>query len=384
MSNTKEIAFKISISAKDAENNIKNVTSNIVLLEDNLKQLEAIANDADLGADQFKELATEIAKTIKAETILTETSEKAGNSIETLGNDANETDEKFKKLQIQIRETKVALQQAEEAGDKLTFDKLKGDLDELEDKLEATQLKSKQLDDVLVDMPGPIGLVGQAMKGLDMAFKLFAANPAIAVITAIGLVVMALYKSLSSTSEGQATLNRLSAAFGKILGPIMATLEAVAIPLFETWALILEKVGKGFAFVAKAVGISSDKIKEASINSSEVLKKADEEQKKRNEDKEKASKENAQKEKDRLNKLNEDRKKAHQDELARLAEIKKGKQDEINLNESLSQSEIELSRSTIKAGDDIIANLKLKDASLAVYFKLSALGDDFIEAARQL
>jgi len=29
-------------------------------------------------------------------------------------------------------------------------------------------------------------------------------------------------------------------------------------------------------------------------------------------------------------------------------------------------------------------NLKLKDASLAVYFKLSALGDDFIEAARQL
>jgi predicted RNase H-like nuclease (RuvC/YqgF family) len=185
MSNTKEIAFKISISAKDAENNIKNVTSNIVLLEDNLKQLEAIANDADLGAAQFEQLATEIAKTVKAETILTETSAKAGNSVETLGNDVNETDEQFKKLELRIRETRVALQKAEEAGDKLTFNKLKKDLDELEDGLEATKLKSKQLDDVLVDLPGPLGGVGQALKGLDAGFKLLLANPIIAVLLGV-------------------------------------------------------------------------------------------------------------------------------------------------------------------------------------------------------
>jgi hypothetical protein len=369
MSNTKEIAFKISISAKDAENNIKNVTSNIVLLEDNLKQLEAIANDADLGAAQFEELANEIGKTIKAETILTQTNNKAGDSIETLGSDVNETDEKFKKLELQIRETRIALQKAEEAGDKLTFNKLKGDLDELEDKLEATKLKSKQLDDVLVDLPGPLGGVGQALKGLDAGFKLLIANPIVAILAGVVGVLALLKKSLSSTAEGQETLNRLSAAFGKILGPIMATIEAVAIPLFEFFADVLEKVGKGFSYVAKAVGISSDKIKEASINSSEALKKADDAQKKRDEEAKKASEDKAKdaqdkakQEKDRLQKLNDDRKAAHEKEKARLEQIKKQKQDQINLNENIKQSEIELARSTIIAGDDVIANLKLKDA----------------------
>jgi hypothetical protein len=369
MSNTKEIAFKISISAKDAENNIKNVTSNIVLLEDNLKQLEAIANDADLGAAQFEQLATEIAKTVKAETILTETSAKAGNSVETLGNDVNQTDEQFKKLEVRIRETRVALQKAEEAGDKLTFDKLKKDLDELEDGLEATKLKSKQLDDVLVDLPGPLGGVGQALKGLDAGFKLLLANPIIAVLAGVVGVLTLLKKSLSSTAEGQETLNRLQGAFGKILGPILATLEKVAVPLFNGLAFVLEKVGQGFSFLAEAVGISSSKINEASINSSEVLKKASEDQIKRNEDAKKAAEDKAKEEedkakaeKDRLEKLNAARKAAYEKELARIEAIKKAKQGEINLNENIEQSETELARSTIQAGDDVIENLKLKDA----------------------
>lgn len=368
MANTKEIAFKISVSAKDAENNIKNVTSNIVLLEDNLKQLEAIANDADLGAAQFEELANEIAKTIKAETILTETSAKAGNSVETLGDDVNQTDEQFKKLELRIRETRVALQKAEEAGDKLTFDKLKKDLDELEDNLEATKLKSKQLDDVLVDLPGPLGGVGQALKGLDAGFKLLIANPIVAVLAGIVGVLTLLKKSLSSTAEGQETLNRLSGAFGKILGPILAIVEKVAVPLFNGFAFILEKVGVAFNSVATAFGISSSKIKEASINSSEALKNAAEAQTKRDEEAKKAAEEKAKdaqdkakQEKERLQKLEADRKAAHEKELARIEAIKKAKQGEINLNESLEQSEIELARSTVAAGDDVIANLKLKD-----------------------
>lgn len=369
MSNTKEIAFKISISAKDAENNIKNVTSNIVLLEDNLKQLEAIANDVDLGAAQFEQLATEIAKTIKAETILTETSNKAGNSVEMLGEDVNQTDEQFKKLEVRIRETRVALQKAEEAGDKLTFNKLKKDLDDLEDGLEATKLKSKQLDDVLVDLPGPLGSVGQALKGLDAGFKLLIANPIVAVLAGVVGVLALLKKSLSSTAEGQETLNRVSGAFGKILGPILATLEKVAVPLFNGLAFVLEKVAKGFTFFAEAIGISSSKIKEASINSSEVLKNAADAQAKRDKDAkdnaDKAAKDaqdKAKAEKDRLQKLDADRKAANEKEIARIAAIKKQKQDEINLNDDLEQSEIELARSTVQAGDDVIANLKLKNA----------------------
>jgi hypothetical protein len=368
MSNTKEIAFKLIADIKDALNNIKNASTNIGLLQDNIKKLEAIANDADLGAAQFEQLATEIAKTAKAETVLTETSAKAGNSIETLGNDVNQTDEKFKKLELQIRETRIALQKAEEAGDKAGFKKFRGQLDELEDSLEVTKLKSKQLDDVLVGLPGPLGLVGQAMKGLDMVFKLFAANPAIAIIGAIIGIFALLKKSLSSTTEGQELLNRLSAAYGKIIGPIISIIEKYAVPTFELFAKILENVGRNTKQLAEFFGVSASKIKEASINSSEALKNAAEAQVKRDEqakkaaqDKAKDAEDKAKQEKDRIQKLNADKEAAQQKEIARIESIKKAKQDEINLNQDLEQSETELARSTIMAGDDVIANLKLKD-----------------------
>jgi len=362
MSNIKEIAFKLIADIKDAVNNIKNASANIGLLQDNIKKLEALANDADLGAEQFEELANEISKTAQAEKVLTQTSEKAGDSVKKLGDDAISTDEKFKKLELQIRETRIALQKAEEAGDKLTFNKLKGDLEDLEDKLEITKLKSKQLDDVLVELPGPIGGVGQAMKGLDMVFKLFAANPAIAIIGLIVAGIMALKNSLGATTEGQKVLNRLSEAYGKILGPILKMLEAVAIPLFNGWARIIENVGKSINDLALFFRNTKDKINEASRNSSKALKDRYEEQQKIKKQAKDDAEKDAKDAKDKAKQAEADRKEANEKEKARLEQIKKAKQDTINLNESLSQSETELARSTIMAGDDVIANLKLKDA----------------------
>jgi len=362
MSNIKEIAFKLIADIKDAVNNIKNASANIGLLQDNIKKLEALANDADLGAEQFEELANEISKTAQAEKVLTQTSEKAGDSVKKLGDDAISTDEKFKKLELQIRETRIALQKAEEAGDKLTFNKLKGDLEDLEDKLEITKLKSKQLDDVLVELPGPIGGVGQAMKGLDMVFKLFAANPAIAIIGLIVAGIMALKNSLGATTEGQKVLNRLSEAYGKILGPILKMLEAVAIPLFNGWARIIENVGKSINDLALFFRNTQDKINEASRNSSKALKDRYEEQQKIKKQAKDDAEKDAKDAKDKAKQAEADRKEANEKEKARLEQIKKAKQDTINLNESLSQSETELARSTIMAGDDVIANLKLKDA----------------------
>jgi len=44
---------------------------------------------------------------------------------------------------------------------------------------------------------------------------------------------LAFRESLQKTERGQALLNKASEAFGKILGPIFATIEAVAFPIFE-------------------------------------------------------------------------------------------------------------------------------------------------------
>jgi hypothetical protein len=258
---------------------------------------------------------------------------KGKEEIKELGDQAEETGGAFVKLQLQIRGTQKALQEAAAAGDTVKFNKLKAQLDDLEDGLEKVQFQSKQFEDQLATMPGPAGAAGNAIKGVGDSFKLMLANPVVAVIAAIVGVFLLLKKSLESTAEGQATLNRISEAFGKILGPILATIESVALPLFEGLAFILEKVGEGFAFVAKKLGIADSKIKEASSGIKDF--------KKANEDAAKAAKDAADKAADDAKKKAEDAKK-RAEEAKRLAEEARKKAEEEK------QKRIEAAKSAIE------------------------------------
>jgi hypothetical protein len=237
-----------------------------------------------------------------------------------LGNLEKSTEEAsggFTRLQLRIRETNKQLQQAAEAGDKTSFKKLKGELEELEDQLEAVQLGAGKFDDVLSGLPGPAGKAGGAIKALDGGFKLLAANPVVAVIGLLGGLFLALRESLSKTAEGQAVLNKISEAFGKILGPIFAIIESVALPIFTKFAEVLGFVAEQFGKFANLLGISQDKIEEASRNSSEVLKEAYDNdlelQKKAEEDKNKLLEENAKKRLDAIKKEQEERKRILQE-----------------------------------------------------------------------
>jgi hypothetical protein len=217
-------------------------------------------------------------------TAVIDTQVKGASEIEDLGDKAEETAGSFVKLQLQIRQTQKDLQEAAAAGDKVKFNKLRADLDELEEGLEKVQFQAKQFDDQLASLPGPAGAAGNAMKALDGAFKVLIANPIIAVIAAVAAGLMLMKKALGSTAEGQETLNRLSQAFSGILGPILATVEKVAVPLFNGFAFILEKVAEGFQKFAKFLGISEGKIKEATLSVDEVQQKANENEKKRQEE----------------------------------------------------------------------------------------------------
>ena len=198
------------------------------------------------------------------------------------GDDIDKTGGKFTALSRQIRETKIALQEAAEAGDTVKFNKLKSQLDDLDDSLEKTTLQSKQFDDALAGLPGPAGQAGNAIKSVDGAFKLLIANPIVAVIAVAVGIFLALKKSLESTAEGQATLNRVQSAFSSVLGPILATLEAVAVPLFEGLAFVIEKVGAAFAYFVDALGIAPEKIKEATLSVDKAGQEANEAEAKRN------------------------------------------------------------------------------------------------------
>jgi hypothetical protein len=232
--------------------------------------------------------------------IIIDTEVEGQKSVDELGASVELTGDAFVRLQKQIRDTQIELQKAAASGDTEAFKKLKGDLEELEDQLEAVQLRSAKFDDALADLPGPAGKVGQAIKGIDGAFKLLAANPGIAILGIASGLLLALRESLNRTERGQALLNKASEAFGKILGPIFATLEAVAFPVLQGFVKLLDLTAAGFNKVAKFLGVGAEQIEEASRNSSEVLKdQYDEQLKLQKEADDKAKKEQEKATKDR-------------------------------------------------------------------------------------
>lgn len=247
-----------------------------------------------------------------------------GEELKQTGEQAEEAAEGFVKLQLQIRKTQKELQEAAAAGDKVKFKQLRAQLDDLEEGLEKVQFQAKQFDDQLASLPGPAGEAGNAIKSVDGAFKVLIANPIIAVIAAIGGALILMKKALSSTAEGQQTLNRLSQAFSAILGPILATVEKVAVPLFNGFAFVLEKVAQGFGKFAQFLGISESKIKEATLSVDEVQQKANEAEKKRQEEATQKAKEEQKKREENAKKAAEDRKKREE----KAAEESKKREEE--------------------------------------------------------
>jgi hypothetical protein len=175
------------------------------------------------------------------------------------------------------------------------FKELSKELSNLKDDLADTEIASVRFTEALGAQPGVIGLVGQSMEGLRGTLKVFMANPIIAVVTAIAGAFLLMRESLTKTSEGQETLNRISEAFGKIMGPIFALVEKVALPIFEKFADLLSLVATGFSKFATFLGISGDKIEEASRNSSATLQTAFEEEQARQDELTKKAEEETQK-----------------------------------------------------------------------------------------
>ena len=199
----------------------------------------------------------------------------------------------FENLNEAISKTQDTLTKLDPKSEK--FKELSKELNGLTDQLETVQLSSSKFTDALASTSGVTGIVGQSIKGLGQTMKVFAANPIIAAVTLLAGLFTLLRESLTKTSEGQEVLNKISAAFGKIIGPVMAIVEAVALPIFEKLADLLALVASGFSRFAKFLGISSEKIEEASVNSSEVLKKAKEEEETRQEEQTKTKEEESKK-----------------------------------------------------------------------------------------
>lgn len=210
---------------------------------------------------------------------ITVDSQQAEKNVQNLGDQTEDTAEKFVSLKSQIRQTTVELQKLETEGKTATkeFEKLRSKLDDLNDAQERAAFKAGQFDDKLSAMPGVLGQAGGALKSFNDSVNQFGKTLTYS-LGIVGLIVsgfLLLKESLESTSKGQALLTRVSSAFQKVLGPLLAIVEKVAIPAFELLADGLEKVARGFASAAEFIGISSSKIKEASSGVKDFKKQAE-------------------------------------------------------------------------------------------------------------
>lgn len=328
MANT-TIDFKIKVDGKEIDLAKTSVNQFNQVYTDTQKKL----NDLPLGSPEWKKLNTELNNADKA--------------FQQTKDTVNETEGKFKSLRLQIRQATVAFQEAEEKGDLAGMNKAKKQIDELNDQFELATLKAMQFDDALAQMPGVVGLVGQSLQGLDKAFKVLVANPILAIVTGLVGAFAFLKEALGKTKEGQGALNKMTQAFSTIMGPLLALINTVAVPIFEKLAEIIGKVGSAFAWFAEKLGVSKASISAATKDIDTVGQELAENEKKRQEEAKQLAEKEAARKKDASDKAK-----------AAFEAEKKRQQDLIKSNEDLEQSTTELLRAKIKASEDPIEALK--------------------------
>jgi len=189
-----------------------------------------------------------------------ETEVKGQKSVDEMNKTIEEGGEKFKSLRSQIRETTVKLQELADQGKEGTaeFKKLSDQLDDLGDKQKKVAFQSGQIEDKLSALPGPIGSIGKGFASAKEAVDTFGTGLAVATggITLIISAVIAMKEALGKSEQGQATLNKVTDAFSKLLAPLLAMVTAVAIPTFEFFAKVINKVADAAEWVATKLGFT--------------------------------------------------------------------------------------------------------------------------------
>ena len=340
------IDFKIKVDGKEIDLAKTSVNQFKEIYTDAQKKLDSLP----LGSEEWKKLNTDI--------------KNADKSFQQTKGVLTETEGKFKSLRLQIRQATLAFQEAEEKGDLAGMSKAKKQIDDLNNQFELATLKSMQLDDALAQLPGALGFVGQSLQGLDKGLKIFAANPIIAILTVIVGAFTLMKEALGKTKEGTAALNKVSQAFSAIMGPLLALINTVAVPIFEKLAEIITKVGEAFAWFAEKLGVSKASIAAATKDIDTVGQEAAENEKKRQEDAAAAAEKEAARKKEAADKAKQ-----------AAADEKKRKEDAINDNEALKQSETELARSKEKT---------IKDPLEAAKAEQKQKDEDFVREKKRI
>jgi hypothetical protein len=169
-----------------------------------------------------------------------------------------------------LKELKKQLKQAAAGSD--DFKRLTGEIDDLEDKLQGAKKGSADWIDTLASAGGPLGMVGQGINSMKVAFGSF--NTALKA-SVIGILVAAIGGMIAAFSKSEVAMKKLQPifiAFEKILGGIFRALEPVLDAFVEMAMEALPYVTKGIGiFYSALVGLFTY-IKEAGTGVAKVWK----------------------------------------------------------------------------------------------------------------
>ena len=157
----------------------------------------------------------------------------SGEVVDTLAQD-------FKTLKKSVSDLENELQNTEFGSEQ--FKDLQKELKNSKGAIDEAQKSTMSLGEKFASIPGPIGQVAQSVQGLGTAFKALIANPIGAVIAALGLVFVTLFKALTSTEKGLFALNKVMAVFSGLLSPIITGLQEIALVLVDGLLVGLEAV----------------------------------------------------------------------------------------------------------------------------------------------
>jgi hypothetical protein len=160
--------------------------------------------------------------------IVIDTQVEGSENIDLLSRTVKTSIGEFDNLNEAISKTQDTLGKLDPKKDAAKFKELSKELAGLKDNLADVEIQSSRFTEALAKQPGAIGFVGQSLEGLRGTFKVFMANPIIAVLTAIAGAFLTLRESLQRTEEGQEKLNKISESFTKILNGLFAIVEPLA------------------------------------------------------------------------------------------------------------------------------------------------------------
>jgi len=186
--------------------------------------------------------------------------------VDELNKSVDDGGEKFLSLRRQIRETTVSLQEMADKGQETSqeFRQMSEHLKELQIQQKKVAFEAKNATDQLAALPGPLGNIGKSFAEAKDMVDVFGKGVIIATggLILIGTAILAMKDAMSKTEEGNAALNKVMDALGKITAPLFALFEKVGIPLFLKFADVVEWVGGKVNKFVEWLGVSKGKVNE--------------------------------------------------------------------------------------------------------------------------